>query len=171
MYIKTKKCSICKEEKSVSEFYPRYGKHGTPYQSHCKICHVKETTSYRNSPKGSRIHKNRTLLTKFKISLGEYENLFLQQNSACALCKQSPENSKLAVDHKHGHHGNPKIGCRECIRGLLCKPCNIGFLPVAEKYPHLQTEEVQKYLKQRPFFDVRDKTIHGVIETESVVSE
>lgn len=40
----TKKCSICKEEKSVTEFYPR-GDRANAYRSHCKPCHAERTKS------------------------------------------------------------------------------------------------------------------------------
>lgn len=49
-----------------------------------------------------------------------------RQDGKCAICRR-PEvdepGSRLAVDHDHAHCSG-KIGCAECVRGLLCVHCN-----------------------------------------------
>jgi hypothetical protein len=49
-----------------------------------------------------------------------------RQDGKCAICL-TPDTDKpgtrLAVDHDHGHCPG-KIGCPNCVRGLLCVNCN-----------------------------------------------
>jgi hypothetical protein len=33
---------------------------------------------------------------------------------------------KLQIDHDHRHHPGPE-GCRACVRGALCSPCNTAL--------------------------------------------
>src|SRR5207247_5959942 len=66
--------------------------------------------------------KDKNLRYKFKITLEEYNFLFIKQNGLCKICNKSEivkRNGKiknLAVDHCH------KTGK---VRGLLCQSCNI----------------------------------------------
>ena len=52
------------------------------------------------------------------MSVGEYSEMLEAQSGGCAICKTSPSNYNLSVDHSH-NSGN--------IRGLLCVPCNTGI--------------------------------------------
>lgn len=61
---------------------------------------------------------------KFGITQEEYEDLLIEQDYACAICRQ-PETAvrqgrlkQLAVDHDHDTGK---------IRGLLCQRCNVGL--------------------------------------------
>jgi hypothetical protein len=48
------------------------------------------------------------------------------QGGACAVCGTpyaDEPGKRLAVDHDHRHCPG-KIGCPQCIRGLLCNACN-----------------------------------------------
>lgn len=104
-----KRCSLCREFKDKSEFYP--GKH------QCVSCHnatQKRTPSYgRNSADPNYWRRRR-----YGLSAEQYAELVSEQNGCCAICGK-PE--KLVVDHCH----NSKI-----VRGLLCNHCNsaLGLL-------------------------------------------
>lgn len=71
--------------------------------------------------------KNRrgALKYHFNISLEEYEQILARQGGHCLFClTTSSSNGKLlAVDHDHSCCPG-RSGCRKCIRGLLCWPCN-----------------------------------------------
>lgn len=63
----------------------------------------------------------------YGITGAEYWALYEFQGGLCAICLRSRGASKrLSVDHDHscrmGH--DPKKGCPECVRGLLCGHCN-----------------------------------------------
>lgn len=64
--------------------------------------------------------KNKSLQTRYGISLEIYNNMRENQDYRCAICTRSESQFayKLAVDHCH------KTGQ---IRGLLCIDCNTGL--------------------------------------------
>lgn len=70
----------------------------------------------------------------YGITGEQYWALYKAQGGRCALCQRATGKTKrLAVDHDHakarevcGH--DPKIGCPNCVRGLLCGPCNTGLV-------------------------------------------
>jgi hypothetical protein len=73
-----------------------------------------------------RSHELRVEAT-YGISGEDYRALYSSQEGRCFICKVARGISrKLAVDHDHtkgcGH--DPKMGCRNCVRALLCGPCN-----------------------------------------------
>lgn len=64
--------------------------------------------------------KNYVLMSRFGMSLGEYNQLLKEQNECCKICgqKETVDNKTLSVDHCH------KTGK---VRGLLCHSCNVGL--------------------------------------------
>jgi ATP-dependent helicase YprA (DUF1998 family) len=63
----------------------------------------------------------------FKMSSALYDALYEAQGGTCWICRISTgKRKRLAVDHDHkcttGH--DPKLGCPQCWRGLLCGRCN-----------------------------------------------
>lgn len=71
---------------------------------------------------GKRIEKN------FTITETVYDALYLAQGGVCFGCgKAKGIKRRLAVDHEHNKDGcdhDPKMGCINCIRALLCAYCN-----------------------------------------------
>lgn len=74
---------------------------------------------YRNK-RYSEVGSEKHLLVRYKITLDDYNNMLLKQNSVCAICCVY-KNEKLHVDHCH---------ITGTIRGLLCGSCNraLGLL-------------------------------------------
>ena len=64
--------------------------------------------------------ENCRLIRTYGISLKDYNSLFILQKGCCAICgeHQLTMKNKLVVDHNH-ETGE--------IRGLLCRPCNMGI--------------------------------------------
>lgn len=88
---------------------------------------IKENESGKRwSMKNQDIVKNSHLKRKFGIDLEAYNNMLLEQNNVCKICKKEENrifkktNKKidLAVDHCH------KTGK---VRGLLCSSCNTSL--------------------------------------------
>ena len=63
------------------------------------------------APKESRFRGSR--LTEV-----EYKAMLDAQGGVCAICKEKPRGSRLAVDHLAG---------TDKVRGLLCNRCNLGL--------------------------------------------
>lgn len=95
----------------------------------------------------------RRLVTTYGITADEYARILAVQRGSCAICQRAKGHRKrLSVDHDHavaladGH--DPEKGCPNCVRGLLCQPCNklLGHLrddPEA-------FERAAEYLRQWP---------------------
>ena len=68
----------------------------------------------------------RRLENNFGISDEQYWRIYESQDGRCYICQRATGKTKrLAVDHDHDlcEH-DPKVGCPQCIRALLCGPCN-----------------------------------------------
>ena len=70
-----------------------------------------ETLEEWQKPRESRFRGN--LLTE-----DEYEAMLEAQGGVCAICKEKPKGSRLAIDHLAGTNN---------VRGLLCNRCNLGL--------------------------------------------
>lgn len=62
---------------------------------------------------------------KYGLSSAEIAGLIEAQGGACALCRL-PLSDAFHVDHDHACCQGSKT-CGECIRGVLCRRCNIGL--------------------------------------------
>ena len=119
----------------------------------CKDCIAEGVTTYRPTPHGgprsplctthkrarkrrerSRAHELRTQ-AHFGLSRADYLAIYVAQGGHCYICQRATGARKaLAVDHDHscGAGHPPENGCPQCVRALLCGPCNqlIGRFPV-----------------------------------------
>lgn len=82
---------------------------------------------------------------------GDYDTLYAGQGGRCFICRTAVGATKrLAVDHDHKHCGT---GCRECVRGLLCGPCNkdvigrLGVEALLRAVEYLHRPPAKKILK------------------------
>lgn len=118
-------CSSCREEKHLDKFYKRKSS-PDGYAPHCKICDNDRRKEWRknNPEKQQQSQRNRNLLTRYGITLDDYEELFKKQDCKCGICGTEENYSghtgprkewSFSVDHCH-------ITGR--IRGLLCNDCN-----------------------------------------------
>jgi hypothetical protein len=58
------------------------------------------------------------------------------QGRRCAACERELADSGN-VDHDHSHCPGAE-GCMECIRGILCRPCNVALGWVKDDPEHLR---------------------------------
>jgi len=76
---------------------------------------------------------------RYGITLEEYEQLKIQQNGLCAICKMPPSSQKgLIVDHCHDSNK---------VRALLCYSCNsfIGLAKDSEEILQSAITYLKKY--------------------------
>lgn len=60
----------------------------------------------------------------YNLPGSQYDALKAFQGGVCALCRRATgESRNLSVDHDHACCPGP-TSCGECIRGVLCRPCN-----------------------------------------------
>lgn len=87
-------------------------------------------THHRNRIKLNReTARGRRLVTNYGIGEQDYQRILAVQGGACAICARAKGvRRSLSVDHDHavalddGHEVDK--GCPNCVRGLLCQPCN-----------------------------------------------
>jgi len=119
----TKQCTKCNENKPIIDFHKsKQSKDGL--KSSCKTCRRTESTTWYKAS-GGAYDKEKTLMSKYGLTLEVFTTMLSEQHGVCKLCKL-PESEKeddsriryLAVDHSHK---NGKV------RGLLCAKCNRGL--------------------------------------------
>ena len=125
---KKKKCTVCKEEKTLANFHnSKRSNDGKCYR--CAVCDREARESYRiaNKDRFREVARNKTIRHKYGIEPDEYDKMLKSQSGVCAICgTDNPNGSRsrstyllnLAIDHCH------KTGR---IRGLLCNNCNRGI--------------------------------------------
>lgn len=119
----THRCSICKEEKSLSEFPIRKTHRPGKPSSNCNKCKVAYNKVYReqNKEKFLAIERKSRLKMTYGITPEQYNTILKKQNGECAICsakKPSGRTRMFFVDHCHN---------RGIVRGLLCMRCNTGL--------------------------------------------
>lgn len=156
-----KKCTKCKEEKSL-ELFAKSNQRKDGLSSWCKACKVSAATiainknkehysnykkiynqTHKDSELEIRRHRHYHIKRKYGISIDEYELMLVHQNNKCLICAkdQTKEQQAFAVDHCH------KTGK---IRGLLCCSCNrgIGYLKDSIQNLHSAIQYLEKYEKE-----------------------
>lgn len=128
-----KTCVTCKERKDDSDFHQN-PQSPDKKQSNCKPCTANYAKRYRerNADRLKDYKKNKysklsqeqkrelKYLSRYGITIKQYEEMLGRQNGVCAICLNGPvgKKTRLCVDHCH-QTGN--------VRGLLCNSCNVGL--------------------------------------------
>jgi hypothetical protein len=104
--------------------------YGGPRSPRCVTHHRARRKQQRD-----RAHELRTK-ANYGLTSEQYWAIYEAQGRRCFICqKATGQRKRLAVDHDHDREGcrhKPDVGCRACVRALLCGPCNqvIGRLGV-----------------------------------------
>jgi Recombination endonuclease VII len=95
-----------------------------------------------------KAHKPRRARRRHGLGVDGVKALIEAQGGGCAICGTpyaDTPGQRLALDHDHRHHPG-KIGCPECVRGMLCHACN-NILRLAKDDPALLYKAIA-YLEQ-----------------------
>lgn len=140
-----KKCTVCLEDKVVSEFLPYRHKHYESLSAYCRPCGIKKSSSSRRkSPLRFARARRAALKGLFGLTVDAYDAMVATQGGVCGICKRpetrrrgmSKEVRRLSVDHCH------KTGA---VRSLLCSACNTAIGQMDESLPRLQA--AMEYLR------------------------
>ena len=124
----TKTCSLCKEEKNLTEYRSRGGKQKHLLKSRCNTCLSSEHKRWvEDNPETVRQYRAKDKWTLHKrckrhgISEAEFWSFYEEQDGSCPICDKAIAAEDSAIDHNH------KTGE---VRGILCKSCNraLGLL-------------------------------------------
>ena len=119
-----KKCTVCKEEKSLDHFYnSKQTKDGKGYR--CKECEKLAVSGYKKRyyQKRKEVQRNSNRRFKYGIEPEDYDRMLEDQKYCCAICNEKLviSLSRLKYTHKavidHCHTTGK-------IRGILCARCN-----------------------------------------------
>lgn len=133
-----KTCAQCDEIKPESGFYKAVSNRDK-LNKRCKVC-VLANGKTRDAPlretlEWKRNSRERQMKHKYGITLEEYEDRLAAQQGVCRVCKRPPKTGdSLCVDHDHTCCPG-KRSCGNCLRGLLCRSCNLalGYLKEDEQ--------------------------------------
>jgi hypothetical protein len=92
-------CSRCQKLKTPEEF-----PNPDAYKASCWVC------GHRGSER-ARKHK-------YGITPSDFENLLIQSEGKCMICKESFGKGKVCIDHNH---------TTGKVRGVVCDSCNKGL--------------------------------------------
>lgn len=83
-------------------------------------------TCWRAEIKRRKTASHRAMVARtYGVDKSFYDLLYEYQGGKCALCQWATGKTKrLANDHDHACCPGPTNICGECLRGLLCGPCN-----------------------------------------------
>lgn len=128
----------------MAEFYARVTgpKRGKP-NAYCKPC-VKADNIARARARGvlpkadaDPLARLRLKLRQYHLTVEQYHDMLEMQGRRCPGCGVScdePGITRFSVDHDHACCPGTR-SCGECVRGLLCNPCNLAIGHVADN-PH-----------------------------------
>ncbi|WP_093929591.1 endonuclease domain-containing protein [Streptomyces sp. ok210] len=100
---------------------------------------------------------------RYGLTIWQVNAILRVQGDACAICGERPGDGGIEgpsywqIDHDHACC----TGCPQCVRGLLCKPCNMRGVAWYEALPVDRRDwpRMNSYLKdppaQRPHAEVR----------------
>ena|ERR1700733_9134953 len=162
----TKKCSRCKEVRSVDQFWKSI--HATDgLQSRCVTCMKADARDWRSKNQHKRreqykrwfaanpdSRKRYDVFHRFKkygITEQQFNEMLRRQNYCCAICgTDNPlgSNGTWAIDHDHSCCPASCRSCGKCIRGILCQLCNQGLGCLRESLSNLRMATA--YLENPP---------------------
>lgn len=89
--------------------------------------------AYWATPEGNAAERAKGLLSKYGITVADYDAILIAQGGGCAGCgvATSRDGRRLAVDHDHKCCPGSR-SCGKCVRGLLCTNCNRGLGRLAD---------------------------------------
>lgn len=141
-------CCLCHEEKPWTEFEPSKNRRPFGLASSCNPCNLKRKGVVANKwrqkqdPDFIKILDRKKSLSRFNLTIEEYDLMFEKQKGLCAICF-NPEDAvhhstgqvqRLTIDHCHSSNRVRKLLCARCNKGLGMFVDDITRLQNAIKY-------------------------------------
>lgn len=110
-----KHCYVCDAWLDPSEFEstPVSTRRSDGLRASCRLCHS---------------------MSGYGITGADYRRMLADQDGACAVCRTSEPGTnsnsvikRFAVDHDHACCPQSSKSCGKCVRGLLCRSCNVAL--------------------------------------------
>jgi hypothetical protein len=92
---------------------------GHPYDAENTVYTQKKDGKMRRNCKAcGRLNHARIRFAKYGIDKEQFDQIFIEQNNACAICNKDLTDKKPHIDHDHSTGK---------VRGVLCFACNSGL--------------------------------------------
>lgn len=86
----------------------------------------------------------------------DYVKMMNEQNGHCYFCPATV----LHIDHDHRHCPG-EFGCKDCVRGLLCRPCNWMLGHWENHVGSIQIPAFEEYIDRRHVFRGRKRIMRA----------
>lgn len=126
-----KTCSKCLRWLPLDAFTP-HASMGDGYRPECRLCVAAYNRWYRANNadalrrwEAERHSPDRALavrLRRYRMTVEDLQRMEAEQGGECAICWAPPP---LDVDHDHACCPGDGQTCGHCVRGLLCRSCNV----------------------------------------------
>lgn len=88
----------------------------------------------KNKDKYAAIVRENHLIKSYRMTTAQYDQMLALQGGQCAICgsddpdrlAKGKQRKSFAIDHDHSCCPGSR-SCGQCVRGLLCHPCNQGI--------------------------------------------
>lgn len=156
-----KLCFKCNELKPYEE-YAKAKSNKDGFYHLCRKCQSEVRKDYPST----KAVKN---YSKHNLSLEDYVRLLEAQDSRCAVCQKYLNLEDASIDHDHNCCPESYSSCGRCVRGLLCKQCNVGLgmfkdnpVTVAGAFRYLNTTRSGVYDSEEFSFDLIELTDYAL---------
>lgn len=134
MALPFKKCTRCKRWLDRATAFTKDASRGDGLSYRCRECTKAYSDESRDRIRAYKTkwrernpyyHRERT----YGLGFGGYPRLLAKQDGRCAICGTPHPGGRgdtFHVDHDHSCCPGSK-SCGRCVRGLLCKLCNMGL--------------------------------------------
>lgn len=83
---------------------------------------------HRQTPEAKKKSARKSRITAYGLTQDQFNRLLEIQQFACAMCEAPFHGGQLVhVDHDHACCEDKNKSCGKCVRGLLCRACNIAL--------------------------------------------
>lgn len=120
-----KVCKKCGVEKSEHEFQLKRHKDRRWREGTYKDCKNAAIREKRKNDPNQRL-RERSNMRRYKYGMSNEDvDAMLEKQGGCAICGTMDPIGEWCIDHDHSCCPQEHKTCGDCVRGILCRKCNL----------------------------------------------